>query len=186
MLHRLHTLCFLLVSAWAATCAGCSDDSRCGPGKAATGDVVVADLGTSGVVLRFHELVARANNDCPAVDAPAGVVSLTISGTAVNGRLPLTLCIPRPDLLGGARQLGADVQVVDVVGEDAGCTYRQLRPSAPSGSVTGSGVCGNGRDAAGFALDFAGEVSIERTCGTVRTTLRMTMTGLVAVLPSSS
>ncbi len=171
--------------------AGCSDEGdSCGPGEAPIGDVVVTDTGASGAVLRFHQLRARPNNDCPAADAPAGVVSLTISGVLVGAAAPFTLCISRPDLLlDGPRPLGATgspIELVDVVGSDAGCTYRQARNSSPSGSLTASGVCGNGRDPAGFALRFAGELSVERTCGATIDTLRMSVTGEVAVSLSDS
>lgn len=173
--------------------AGCSSgDDSCGPAVSA-GEVVVAQLDSgagSGVTLRFSQLRARPNNDCPAADAPAGVVSLTISGVAVGGTAPFTLCVARPDLLlEGARTLGAtgaQVEVVDVVSSDGTCTYRQQRASQPSGTVTASGVCDSGRDAAGFSLTFAGEVSVERTCGAAVDVLRMSITGEVPVTRSST
>jgi hypothetical protein len=169
--------------------AGCSSgDDRCGP-AVADGEVVVADTAGSAATLRFSQLRARPNNDCPAADAPAGVVSLTISGVAVGGTSPFTLCVARPDLLDGARTLGAtgaQVELVDVVGSDGTCTYRQQRASQASGSVTATGVCDGGRDAAGFSLKFAGEVSVERTCGTAVDVLRMSITGEVPVTRSST
>lgn len=167
--------------------AGCSsEDERCGPEGAPAGDLVVADTAGAGVTLRYANLAARANNDCPDPAAPAGVISLTLSATAVGGTAPLTFCVPRPDLLTGARALATDVQVIDVIGADATCTYRQLRTSTASGTVTATGVCNNGRDPAGFALDFAGAVTLERTCGATKDTLPATLTGKVAVLPSNN
>lgn len=172
-----------------AALASCSsEEDTCGP-LVTEGEVVVADLGSSGASLRFSELRARPNNDCPAADAPDGVVSLTISGVAVGGTAPFTLCVPRPDLLEGARTLGgadAHVELVDVVGNDGSCTYRQQRGSTASGSVIATGVCDNGRDAAGFSLMFFGEVSVERTCGAVVDVLRMKITGEVPVVKSST
>lgn len=171
----------------ALAAAGCSsEEDSCGAGGAPAGDVVAADTGASGASLRFRELRARPNNDCPAAGAPAGVVSLTISGVLAGGSAPFTLCVPRPDLLDGVRQLGSDVEVVDVIGSDASCSYRQARQSTPSGTVTARGSCDNGRDPAGFSLEFAGEVSVERTCGTTVDTLRMSLTGKVAVSKSDS
>jgi hypothetical protein len=175
--------------------AGCSsgDGESCGPDGAAAGDIVVADTAGSGAELRFHQLRARINNDCPAADAPAGVISVTISGVAVGGTTPLTFCVPRPDLLDGARALGkdgstnpAEVQLIDVTGAAAGCTYRKLRAATPTGTITASGVCDAGRDQAGFALELAGEVDIERTCGATVDILRMSLTGKVAVTRSDS
>lgn len=170
--------------------AGCSDGDggSCGPEGAPTGDLEVSPVGVSGATLRFRNLRARPNNDCPAADAPAGVVSLTISGLEDDGASPFTLCVPRPDLLNGVRQLGSEVEVVDVIGDDAGgCRYRQVR-TAPiaTGTATGSGVCENGRDAKGFALELDGEVRLERTCGTTVDVVTAKLTGKVAVVKSDS
>jgi hypothetical protein len=186
---RSDQLGLLVGLAASSVCAGAacsSEDASCGSDGAPSGDVVAADSAGSGVELRFHDLRARRNNDCPAVDAPAGLVSLTLSGTSLNGTSPLTFCVPRPDLLRGARALGSDIQVIDVLGADATCSYRQLRGSTPSGTVTASGVCQDGADPAGFALEFNGVVFIERTCGGTTDTLRMTLTGKVAVARSTS
>jgi hypothetical protein len=172
------------VSALVLASACSSEDGSCGSEGVSAGEVVVAASASSGPTLRFHQLSAGANNDCPDPAAPAQVISLTIAGVSLDGRQPLTLCVPRPDLLRGTRALGVDVQVIDVTGADASCSYRLARPSAPSGQVSASGVCDNGRDPAGFALQFDGAVSIERTCGAVRDTLAMTMTGIVAVAGS--
>lgn len=174
---------------------GCSDDGgdSCGPSDEASSELVVGDLDGKGVELRFHQLRARVNNDCPAADAPAGVISVTISGVAVGGTTPLTFCVPRPDQLSGVRALGKDgstnfseVQVIDVTSAANGCTFRQLRTSTPRGSVIASGVCDNGRDPNGFQLEFAGEVDVERTCGATVDVLRMSLNGKVAVTPSDS
>ena len=177
----------LALAAFALALAACSsEEERCGPEGAPAGDIVVADTTGAGVTLRYFGLRARANNDCPDPAAPAGVVSMTLSATAVGGTAPLTFCVPRPDLLTRPRALGTEIQVIDVIGADASCTYRQLRDSVPAGTATATGVCDNGRDPAGFALNFAGEITLERTCGAVKDTLRATLTGKVAVLPSST
>jgi len=190
-------LTFASVATSVAALAGCSSgDDRCGP-AVPEGEVVVTQIDPgagSAVTLRFSQLRARPNNDCPAADAPAGVVSLTISGVAVGGTAPFTLCVPRPDLLDGARTLGptgapgTQVELVDVVSSDGTCTYRQQRASqgGASGTVTATGVCDGGRDAAGFSLKFAGEVSVERTCGATVDVLRMSITGEVPVTRSST
>ena len=66
---------------------GCGDDS-CGPGGASDVGLVA---GSDMVTLTYGHLTAGANNDCPAADAPAGVVSLTISGTQTDGTGLVTL-----------------------------------------------------------------------------------------------
>ena len=60
--------------ALAAGSTGCSDDS-CGPGGAP--DVGLVASG-SAVTLTYGRLTAGLNGDCPASDAPSGVVSLTL------------------------------------------------------------------------------------------------------------
>lgn len=169
--------------------AGCSDDDggSCGADGAPTGDLQVVPAG-GAASLRFRDLRARPNNDCPAADAPSGVISLTISGVEADGTSPFTLCVPRPDLLNGVRQLGTDVQVVDVIGGDAsGCRYRQVRTGTiATGTATGTGVCENGRAAAGFALELDGQVQLERTCGAATDVVSATISGKVAVVKSDS
>jgi hypothetical protein len=168
--------------------AGCSDGDggSCGPDGAPAGDLAVVPAG-GAATLRFRGLRARPNNDCPAADAPAGVVSLTISGIEADGASPFTLCVPRPDLLNGVRQLGDEVQVVDVIGEGGGCRYRQVRTGTiATGTATGSGVCDNGRAAAGFALELDGQLQLERTCGAATDVVTATISGKVAVVQSDT
>src|SRR5688500_19518828 len=87
-----------LAFALAATLPGCPTDPFCGPGEA-TGDGML--LSGTGVDVRYHMAIAGENNDCPAPDAPEGVVSVTIAMAQTNGANGfLNLCIPRPDLLG--------------------------------------------------------------------------------------
>ncbi len=139
------------------------------------------------VTLTFGGLSALAGNDCPAVDPPAGVVSLSIEGTQTDGTGLITLCIPRPDLLeDGRRNLGtslsmAEVRIFDLSGSADNCTFALDSTRPPTGFATGLGVCGNGTDSAGFALDFDGAVSLRRTCGPTIDTIAVTLSGLVAV-----
>ncbi len=167
----------LLLGATTACCGG----DTCGPGSAAPDGLTLTG---SGVAVTYAMLTASANNDCPDPAAPAGVVSLTISGTQVGSSFPVTFCVPRPDLLGsGVRQLGTDVKVVDI-GADigSGCTLSLASATAPSGPVQASGVCGNGTDSAGFALDFENDtVTVKRTCGATVDMLTLALSGTVAV-----
>src|SRR5690242_10767801 len=95
-----------------ATTACCGGNDSCGPGSAAPDGLTLTG---SGVNVTYSMLTASANNDCPDPNAPAGVVSLTISGTQVGSAFPITFCVPRPDQLGsGVRQLGTDIKVVDI------------------------------------------------------------------------
>jgi hypothetical protein len=174
----LSTISVLLVGATTACCGG---NDSCGPGSASANGLTLTG---SGVNVTYTALAASANNDCPDPAAPAGVVSLTISGTQVGSSFPITFCVPRPDLLqSGVRQLGTDVKVVDV-GADigGGCTLALSSTTAPAGSVQASGVCGNGSDHAGFALDFESDtVTVKRTCGATVDMLTLALSGTVAV-----
>jgi hypothetical protein len=174
-----------VVVAGTAAVAGCSDDT-CGPGGApATGLVAGGDA----VTLTYGHLTGGLNNDCPASDAPAGVISLSIHGTQSDGAGRITLCVARPDRLATAAQAlgpdvaGAAVRVVDVAGSANNCTFVIDRSQPVTGTATASGLCGNGSDAAGFALVLDGALSLTRSCGTVDDSVRITLHGRVAVVP---
>jgi hypothetical protein len=167
----------------AAAVACCGDDS-CGPGDAPdTGLVAAGDA----IALTYGNLTGGLNNDCPASDAPAGVVSLTIAGMQVGGSGFITLCVARPDLLATqAQALGLDVpdvevRIVDLVGMADSCSFAIDRSQPATGSATASGLCGNGGDAAGFALALDGSLSLTRTCGATIDSVRVTLDGRVAV-----
>ena len=167
-------LCLLAIS----SVAGCGDDSCGSPGSAGFGLVASSDQ----VSLVYGGLTASANNDCPASDAPSGVVSVTINGAQMTTTNPglITLCIPRPDKLNATVQLGTDVKIVDLTGSDATCTYA-LTSQPPTGTVEGVGVCSNGVDKAGYGLVFNGFVGLTRTCQTQSDTVSVGLTGNVAV-----
>jgi len=176
------TTSVLLVAAGALS-AGCGDDS-CGPmGAPASG----LSVSSAEVVLTYGDLSALAGNDCPAPDAPDGVVSLSIEGTQSDGTGLITLCVPRPDLLmDGERTLGtslsmADIRIFDLSGTYNNCTFAFDATRVPTGRGVGLGVCGNGTDGAGFALDIDGAVSLRRTCGATVDTVAVTFVGRVAV-----
>jgi hypothetical protein len=173
-------LCLLVIS---SSLGGCSDD--CGsPGSAVYGLVVSSDQ----VMLAYGDLLAGANNDCPAADAPSGVVSLTISGTQMpgsGGSGLVTFCIPRPDQLGSDQPLGSAVKISDLSGMDATCSYALDHSHLPTGSAHGTGVCSNGTDKAGFGLVFDGFIGLTRTCGTTVDSVSVGLTGNVAVKPAS-
>jgi hypothetical protein len=174
-------LCLLAISGFAAGCGG--DDGTCGsPGSAGFGLTVSSDE----VNLVYGGLTASANNDCPATNAPAGVVSLTINGTQMStivGAGLITLCVPRPDQLGTV-QLGTDVKIVDLNGMDDNCNYTIDSGHLPTGTVQGIGVCSNGTNAAGFGLVFNGFIGLRRTCATTTDSVSVGITGNVAVDPA--
>jgi len=163
--------------------AGCSDDS-CGPGDAPTVGLVA---GSVDVTLTFGNMTSRAGNDCPDASAPTGVVSVSIEGTQSDGTGIITLCVPRPDLLmEGNRTLGftissADIRIIDLHGSANNCTYALDTTRPPTGTGGGSGVCKNGVDKAGFAIELDGAVSLRRTCGATVDTIAVKLTGSVAV-----
>jgi hypothetical protein len=174
-----------LVFVAGAAGAGCSDDS-CGPGGAPDSGLVASG---DAVTLTYGHLIAEQNNDCPAPDAPPGVISLTIRGSQTDATGFITLCVARPDLLAkqaqalGPDAAGSEVRLVDISGTANVCRLtidRSASAQPITGSVTSSGLCGNGSDAAGFALALDGAVSLARACGTTTDSLRVTLSGRVA------
>jgi hypothetical protein len=173
----------VVVAALAAGCGGGSDD-RCGPDDAPAVGLVAAG---EGVTLTYGALTGGLNGDCPAAGAPSGVTSLTIAGTGDGGFV--TLCVSRPDLLAKQAQALAlevpgttvEVGIVDVAGTAAGCSYAIDRAKPATGSATSTGLCDNGADAAGFALELDGALSLTRTCGQTVDSVAVTLRGRVAV-----
>jgi hypothetical protein len=136
------------------------------------------------VSLTYGDLTAGANNDCPAADAPTGVVSLTVTGAQMSttaGAGLITLCIPRPDQLGSDVALGSAVKIIDLTGTDATCSYTYDASHIPTGTVHGIGVCANGTDKAGFGLVFDGFVGLRRTCAGTTDSVSVGITGNVAI-----
>ncbi len=142
---------------------------------------------SADVVLTYGGLTALAGNDCPAMDAPAGVVSLSVEGRQTDGTGLITFCIARPDQFEGARRnLGtslsmADVRIFDLTGTANNCTFTFDSSRPPTGFATGLGVCADGTDPAGFGVDFDGAISLRRNCNGTMDTVAVTLTGLVAV-----
>src|SRR5213078_1113320 len=163
--------------------AGCGDDS-CGPGGAPEVGLVATG---SGVTMTFGQLTGSLNNDCPDSAAPAGVTSLSIEGTQSDGQGRITLCVGRPDLLArqalalGGNTAGVQVRMVDFAGTANSCTLAVATTGAPSGTASSSGLCGNGSDAAGFALVIDGSLPLTRTCGATVDAVTATLHGRVAV-----
>ncbi len=109
-------------------------------------------------------------------------MSLTITGGLVGGTGFFTVCIGRPDLLGTEPlALGGKVQVVDVSGSSATCTYSLSSATPPSGDLSATGVCGDGTDHGGFAMTVTGNVQLARDCGGTKDTVPATISGTVPV-----
>ena len=176
------------VAALATALAGCSDDA-CGPGDAPDiGLVATSSAGT----LSSGAMIGGRNNDCPAQGTPAGVISLTIQGTQSEGGGFVTLCVSRPDLLTTQPQplvldnpasTAAEVRLVDLGGMVNGCSFAIDRAQPVTGTASSSGMCGNGSDAAGFALVVEGALTLTRTCGPTIDSVPITLSGRVAVSP---
>ncbi len=114
-----------------------------GPDNAPTEATLVTD-GTSTIAYQGFEW--GENNDCPAAGAPAGVISVTLTGTQVgNPSGGLGFCLPRPDLIGTGAIFLADVNSIQIVGAGGtadGCTYSLVSADAnPSGTITFGGFC---------------------------------------------
>ncbi|HLL22600.1 MAG TPA: hypothetical protein VK427_10730 [Kofleriaceae bacterium] len=165
--------------------AACSDDDggRCGPDGAPAAGLTAT---SSDVTLTYGNLSSLSGNDCPASDAPPGVISLSIEGTQVGGTGLVTFCIPRPDLLSAGRTLGTtssmgQLRVIDFSGQANNCTFALDSTMPPTGTATGTGVCKNGTDPGGFALELAGTITLRRTCGAVVDSVTLMLSGKVAV-----
>jgi hypothetical protein len=162
------------------------DDASCGPDNAPDTGIVATD-GTA--TLTFGNLVSGLNNDCPAADAPAGVVSVSIAGVQTDGTGLFTICVGRPDLLAsqaldlGVDTAGVEVRIVDVTGTADNCTYDFNSTTPPTGTASATGLCDNADNPAGFALVLDGGVTLSRTCGATVDDVTMTLRGRVAVTP---
>jgi hypothetical protein len=176
---------FLSITSLAAAAgsAGCSDDA-CGPGDAPSDGVVASAV---GVTLTYGHFTGSPNRDCPDSSAPSEVISLSIEGTQTDGSGRITLCVARPDLLArqavtlGPNTEGTQVRVVDFAGSANSCTYTIDRATAPSGTASSNGLCGNGSDLAGFALVLDGRLPVTRMCGGMTDSLTIMLQGRVAV-----
>jgi hypothetical protein len=156
---------------------GCSDDA-CGPGSAPENGLVAGDVDNK---LTFGSLTSSANNDCPDQAAPAGVVSLTISGVQSDGAGFITLCVPRPDLLSAGVTLGGTgVRIIDLMGDANSCMYKIEATRPITGTAKATGVCDNGKSG-GYALTIDGHISLTKTCATSSETLAVNLVGTVAV-----
>ncbi len=161
------------------------DAAPCGPG-----DAPAAGLVASGGqdALTYGQFTGGLNNDCPASGAPMGVISLTISGrqTDTGGGGFATLCVGRPDLLATEPlavgfDAAAAVRVFELNGQADGCAFTVDRSQPPGGTASASGLCGNGGNAAGFALALDATLTLTRTCGSTVDAVPITLRGRVAV-----
>jgi hypothetical protein len=165
-----------------ASAPGCGDDD-CGPGGAPSKGLTVANADVQFV---YEGLMSGTNNDCPDPQAPEGVISLTISGTRVDGAGIVTLCVPRPDKLADGLPLGmSGVRVIDLNAEvNADCKYTLNAGRPPTGTASASGLCDAGANSAGFALTVDGALWLDLVCGnppSVMNTIMAQFTGTVAV-----
>lgn len=170
------------ISAALGALGGCSDDS-CGTHGAPPEIAIAGDA----VAITYTELTSLAGNDCTLPGMPDGVISISIEGTQVGGDGRITLCIPRPDQLNaGMKSIGtaismADVRIIDLHGSYQSCTFALDSATLPTGTAGSEGVCANGTDAAGFALDLDAGVMMKRTCGATIDTVPAVLRGKVAI-----
>jgi hypothetical protein len=160
---------------------GCpSHNQECGPPSSGSATAFGLVVGTT-IQTSYGNLSSSEAHDCVDPNAPAGVVSLTITGFQTGGTGGLfTACIPRPDELATqAVSLGSGVQIVDFTGSANGCTYTFDATQPITGTVTADGLCGEG--SAGYSLTFDGGLSVDRTCGSAVDTVPLTLSGDVIV-----
>jgi hypothetical protein len=164
----------------------------CGPGAQTCGPAGAPASGlqaTGGTVaLTYGQFTGRPNNDCPVSGTPNGVVSLTITGmqTDVGGGGFATLCVGRPDQLADQPlSIGLDataaVRVFEIHGQASGCTFSIDSSHPPTGTASTSGMCDNGKNAAGFALELDATLTLTRTCGSTVDAVPVMLHGRVAV-----
>jgi hypothetical protein len=139
------------------------------------------------VTLVFGAFHANANNACPMQGAPAGVDSLTITGSEMGSDFgQVTLCVPRPDELAKeSLPLGSGVEIVSLNASDANCDYALDTSTPIAGTVNAEHECENGTDKAGFALDIAGSATLNQFCFTVMDEVPVTLSGTSAVQAGS-
>lgn len=161
--------------------AGCGGSPACGPGDAPASGLVATG---AGITLTYGGLSGGQNHDCPDHSAPS-VQSLTITGMQTDGPGYFTICVPRPDKLGSGLPIGAvggpGAQLITVSGTTAGCMFDIALSSAPTGTISGKGVCDNGASKDGWAMTLNGTASLTRTCGMTMDTVAVTLSGTVAV-----
>jgi hypothetical protein len=185
---RSNTELAVVLFAAAACLAGCSDDDgSCGPGSAPAAG---ATLTVGGETVTYGGFSASVNNDCTL--GASGVISVTVHGRQSGGTSALTLCLPRPDLLGSdavplvpSRVPPMESDRAQLIDSTAmlmgGCTVQKDPTMQPSGTATFLGYCDGGENAAGYAIALAGTVPLVRTCGTTMDNVTGTLGGTVAV-----
>lgn len=177
-----------LTAALALVGAACSgDDDACGPGDAPAAGIT---LTVGGETATFGGFTASVNNDCTI--AGSDVISVSVHGTQVGGSAALTLCLPRPDLLGATPVALVPSRVPPLADDRAmvidssavlagGCTVQKDVATSPAGTAAFLGYCDGGADPAGYALELTGTVPLVRTCGSTMDSVTGTLAGRVAV-----
>ncbi len=178
----------LVAAALAALSVGCpGDDDSCGPGGAPAAGIT---LTVGGETITYGEFTASVNNDCTI--SGSGVISVSVHGSQTGGSQALTLCLPRPDLLGVEPVLLVPSRVPPLADDRAmvidssaalaaGCTVQKDVTMAPSGTARFVGYCDSGAHPSGYALELTGTVPLVRTCGATMDNVIGTLAGTVAV-----
>ena len=167
--------------------AGCPGDDDCGPGGAPAAGVT---LTVEGETVAYGGFTASVNNDCTI--SGAGVISVSVHGTQTGGSQALTLCLPRPDLLGAdpvalvpsrvPPRAEDRAMVIDTSAALAGgCTVQKDVTGEPAGTARFAGYCDGGAHPGGYALELSGTVPLVRTCGATMDEVTGTLAGTVAV-----
>jgi hypothetical protein len=180
----------LAIALAGALLGACGDDAgdTCGPG-AAPADGITLTVGAEQVT--YGGFSASVNNDCTI--SGSGVISVTVHGRQVGGTGVLTVCLPRPDLLGAGPvalspgrtppEAGDRVQLIDATATMAGgCAVSRDPAVPPAATATFTGYCDGGADPAGYALGFDGTISLQSTCAGGPTAVSATLAGTAAVV----
>lgn len=171
-------------------CGG-GDDAACGPGDPAMYEGITgAALSGDPVTIAWEGFTSGPNNDCTPDDG--GATSLTIQGTQPESGFAITFCVPRPDTIGGdpvalvyaSEEHPGPVEVVDMSAMlDGDCILTKDPDTAPSGTVTFIGLCGDGIDPAGYAISVDANVAGLMACaGGAPEAVTITLSGATAVV----
>ena len=169
--------------------SGCQSADSCGPGSASEYGLSATGSSSAGSIdLAYGDFVSSQNNDCNDPNGPTGLISLTVTGMEMGTTGLVTLCIPRPDELEtNSVPLGNNtgVEVIDFTGADANCQYAFDPTVAAAGNVSSTGMCNDGGDESGYALQFFGNVALDATCGSAAPVqIQVELTGNVSVTAS--
>lgn len=179
----------LCVSLLVSSC-GNSEEPNCGPSP--TASYAAFTVVVNGENISYGDFVSSPNNDCPFPGSPT---SLTIEGRQItpstDDERSVVLCVPQPDIFPGAATLGDDeeilngeVQLIDIFGEYADCTFSLNQAVVPTGDIAVSGFCEDGTHEDGFVMSVTnGTLGLLVDCGSGSNLASASLEGALIAVP---